>query len=299
MKIGKLRGTERCFKEGVFGSSFLVKKIKRKDEQKMKKFKKLRNALLVLLGMEFIIAVFTFGYVRLGLSVTAFAIWSLCAGGMYLAPFIVHKCRLRKTKEMREHYEREEKRQNDGSGNDAPRVLLRHVNHRITNYLKSAYPESTWEWCIEDPEALVCKGGTGRIQVYGIADFSHADVTVNKNADISYEMLKIVPTGEDMAEGKNEETVTPSKSTVNPQVWYEQKGRVVLENIITDLNSRGHNSLSITESGDVIVKQAGREIRKATLEAMPRKIYWNGLAKVFQSEGISANVTDEAVILSW
>lgn len=264
----------------------------------MKRFKNLRKALLVLLGMELAVAVFTFGYVRLGLSVVAFGIWSLWASGFYLIPFIVHKCRQRKTKKMREHYEKEEKRQNESSGDDATRILLRHVNHRITSYLKSAYPESTWEWCIEAPEALVCKGGTGRIQVFGAADFSHADVTVNKNAEISYEMLRIVPMGENMPEEKREETVT-FKTTINPQVWYEQKGRVVLENIITDLSSRGHSSLSITESGDVIVKQVDREIRKATLEAMPSRMYWNGLAKVFQSEGISADVTDEAVVLSW
>ena len=264
----------------------------------MKRFKNFRKALLVLLGMEFAVAVFTFGYVRLGLSVVAFVIWSLWAGAMYLVPLLVHKYRLHKTKEMREHYEQEEKRQNEGSGGDAPQVLLRHVNHRITSYLKSAYPEATWEWCIEDPEALVCKGGTGRIQVFGAADFSHADVTVKKNAEISYEMLKIVPMGEVVSEEKGEET-SASKTTVNPQVWYEQKGRVVLENIITDLNSRGHSSLSITESGDVIVKQADRVIRKATLEAMPDKMYWNGLAKVFQSEGLSADITDEAVVLSW
>ena len=282
----------------------------------MKRFKNFRKALLVLLGMEFAVAVFTFGYVRLGLSVVAFVIWSLWAGAMYLVPLLVHKYRLHKTKEMREHYEQEEKRQNEGASDDTSDVLLRHVNHRITSYLKSAYPDSTWEWRVEDPAALVCKGGTGRIQVYGTTDFSHADVTVNKNAEISYEMLKIVPMGESVSEENSEEKTTAPKNTINPQVWYEQKGRAVLENLIeiirgsknvseakenliTDLSSRGHSSLSITENGDVIIKQADRVIRKATLEAMPDKVHWNRLAKVFQSEGISADVTEEAVVLSW
>ena len=265
----------------------------------MKRFKNLRKALLVLLGMELMVAVFTFGYVRLGLSVVAFVIWSLWAGAMYLVPLLVHKYRLHKTKEMREHYEQEEKRQNEGASDDTSDVLLRHVNHRITSYLKSAYPDSTWEWRVEDPRTLVCKGGTGRIQVYGTTDFSHADVTVNKNAEISYEMLKIVPMGASISEENSEEKTTAPKNTINPQVWYEQKGRAVLENLITDLSSRGHSSLSITENGDVIVKQADRVIRKATLEAMPDKVHWNRLAKVFQSEGISADVTEEAVVLSW
>ena len=119
-------------------------------------------------------------------------------------------------------------------------------------------------------------------------------------------MLKIVPMSEIHRETVSEETEEEPKEApkapqnpINPQIWYELKGRVVLENLITDLSSRGHSSLSITEDGDVIVKQADKEIRKTTLEAMPDKVYWHRLAKVFQSEGLAADVTDNAVVLSW
>ena len=124
---------------------------------------------------------------------------------------------------------------------------------------------------------------------------------LNKKAEITYEMLKIVPMGENPPALSDEEEAAPTapQNSINPQVWYEQKGRVVLENIITDLNSRGHSSLSITESGDVIIKQDEREIKKATLEAMPDKVYWHRLAKVFQGEGLAASVTDSAVVVSW
>ena len=159
---------------------------------------------------------------------------------------------------------------------------------------------------MDDPESLVAKGGTGRIQVFGVADFNYADVSVNTNAEINCEMLKIVPMSEIHREAVSEEDEVEPRETpkapqnpINPQIWYEQKGRVVLENLITDLSSRGHSSLSITENGDVIVKQADKEIRKTTLEAMPDKVYWHRLAKVFQSEGLAADVTDNAVVLSW
>ena len=114
-------------------------------------------------------------------------------------------------------------------------------------------------------------------------------------------MLKVVPIGENQAGSSEKDEAAPAspKNPINPQVWYEQKGRIVLENIITDLNSRGHSSLSITESGDVIITQDERAIKKATLEAMPDKVYWHGLAKVFQSEGLAASVTDDAVVVSW
>ena len=142
--------------------------------------------------------------------------------------------------------------------------------------------------------------------MFGIADFNYADVSVNTNAEINCEMLKIVPMSEIHREAVSEEvevepmeTPKTPQNPINPQIWYEQKGRVVLENLITDLSSRGHSSLSITENGDVIVKQADKEIRKTTLEAMPDKVYWHRLAKVFQSEGLAADVTDNAVVLSW
>ncbi len=43
---------------------------------------------------------------------------------------------------------------------DSPeKVLLRHINCRITDKLKSAYPNATWEWCEETPVKLGPKAG--------------------------------------------------------------------------------------------------------------------------------------------
>ena len=44
---------------------------------------------------------------------------------------------------------------------DAMQLLLRHVNHRISAYLKSVYPNARWEWTTGNPTALVMQGGTG------------------------------------------------------------------------------------------------------------------------------------------
>lgn len=268
----------------------------------MKKKKTLWNGVSILIVALLVIMAFVRGNAQFVLTVLAIAAWSVWAIVKYLAPYVDAKLNAREARKIREFYEAEERKLAEPSeNNDTSLSLLLHVNHRITSYLQSAYPGSTWEWRVEDPEGLVSNGGTGRIQVFGVSDFSHADVTVNKKAEITYEMLKIVPMGENQPEYSNDEETAPPtpQNPINPQVWYEQKGRVVLENIITDLNSRGHNSLSITESGDVIIKQDEREIKKATLEAMPDKVYWHRLAKVFQGEGLAASVTDNAMLLSW
>lgn len=268
----------------------------------MKKNKTLWNGVSLLIAIELVIMAFTREYVQLGLMTIAAIGWSIWAIGYFLVPYVREKLDALEARTLREYFEAEEKKQAEASmENKNSRSLLLHVNHRITNYLQSAYPDSSWEWCVDDPETLVANGGTGRIQVFGVADFSHADVTLSKNADITYEMLKIVPMGEYQAEPSEEEFAAPSapQDPVNPQVWYEQKGRVVLENIITDLRSRGHNSLSITESSDVIVMQEDKEIKAASLEAMPKKHCWHRLVKVFRSEGLAANETENAVVVSW
>ena len=274
--------------------------------KRMKKKKTLWNGVSVLIVTVLAIMAFTRGYVQLGLMAVAFTAWSVWAIIRFLVPFVSAKLETRQAQKIRKHYEEEERRVNATSNDGTGIVLLRHVNHRITAHLQTAYPGATWEWRVDDPESLVAKGGTGRIQVFGVPDFNYADVSVNTNAEINCEMLKIVPMSEihretvsEEAEEEPKEAPKAPQNPINPQIWYEQKGRVVLENLITDLSSRGHSSLSITENGDVIVKQADKEIRKTTLEAMPDKVYWHRLAKVFQSEGLAADVTDNAVVLSW
>ena len=64
-------------------------------------------------------------------------------------------------------------------------VLLRHVNHRISEHLRSVYPQAHWEWTLADPTRFIAYGGTGRIRVYGVPDYEFADVTVDQNGKLS------------------------------------------------------------------------------------------------------------------
>ena len=86
---------------------------------------------------------------------------------------------------------------------------------------------------------------------------------------------------------------------VDPQIWYEKQGRTVLENLIADLNSRGHNSLTIKENGEIAIQRADQEVKQAALENVPEKTYWTRLAKVFESEGLAAQITENGMVLSW
>lgn len=104
---------------------------------------------------------------------------------------------------------------------------------------------------------------------------------------------------EDAANSEQPAPAPKKVREVDPQVWYEQKGKTVLTNLIADLNSRGHSSLTILEDGNISIMQADKEIKKAAFESVPERTYWPRLVKVFEREGIAADATVQGLVLSW
>ena len=263
----------------------------------MKRKTNLWVAISVLITSLLLIAVFTRGYVLLGLSVITLVVWSLFVVFKFGVPYINRKLDAMEARQMREYYEAEYE---TDEVNRTSKTLLRHVNHRITNHLKSAYPDAAWEWETGDPEALVSSGGTGRIKVYNVPDFNCADVTVNSKAELSFKMIKVVPMNHAEPTESGENTAKRSSNDpVDPRIWYERKARVVLDSLIADLGSRGYSSLSIMDNGDVVIHQEDRTIKKAKLEAMPDRLSWERLSKVLQGEGLAADITEDALNVSW
>lgn len=266
----------------------------------MKHKSTLWNGVSVLIVAALVITAFIPGSEQLWLYAAAFTVWAVWASVKFLVPYLQSKWQQHEVRNIRQKYEAKRQKKPvphiPDRSDPVSEVLLRHVNFRISSYLKSAYPDATWEWREEYPERIVSNGGTGRIQVYGIPDFNYADVTFNQQADIDCALLKIVPMNQ--PQGQPEAKPQP-QFPVDPQIWYEKQGRTVLENLITDLNSRGHNCLTIKENGEIAVQQADAEVKQATLENMPGKTYWQRLAKVFEGEGLAAKITEKGIVLSW
>lgn len=181
----------------------------------------------------------------------------------------------------------------------AETLLLRHVNHRISAHLRSAYPGITWEWEEKRPEKLALSGGTGRICVFGVPDFDHADITLDQQTNITCCMLRIVPLA-DTEDSVSPEGQTPAaRQPIDPQVWYEVQGRAVLEALVTDLNSRGYNCLTLHENGDASVEEGQQEVTKEHLAGFPEKVYWNRLVEVLESNGLAAEATPGGIRVCW
>ena len=178
-------------------------------------------------------------------------------------------------------------------------AMLRHVNLRITEYLRSIYPDATWKWCEEDPVKLILHGGVGRIQVFGVEKYDHADIKIEKNGLILCSMLKIVPLAEASSSEEKDEPVPPNRQPVDPRLWYEKTGRSVLENVIADLNSRGHSRLTIQDGGKVVVEQDSDDIPLEKISGFPEKVYWPRLIKVLQGEGLSAQAQENGILVTW
>ena len=179
-------------------------------------------------------------------------------------------------------------------------ALLHHVNCRVSAYLKSAYPEVTWEWCSMNPERLAAEGGTGRIKLFGIPDFNFADVMFDRMARIDCDMLRIVPfSGLRGTAGETEAEQPRGDLPVDPEVWYGIQGKKILESCVADLNSRGHASLNIKENGDICARQEDGETVRDKFKNLPGKAVWNALVKVIENQGLSASVMDGCIKVSW
>ena len=238
------------------------------------------------------------------LLLAVFALWIIWAAVFLLSP---HIRRYRRNRVRRQETKQRQSegvaapelfRLTDTEGSDAE-LLLRHVNHRISAYLRSAYPDMTWEWCEKSPEKIILQGGVGRIRVFGVPDYDHADIKIDRQANISCDMIKIVPLAASDRTESAEDKVPPNKQPVDPQIWYEVQGRKVLETLVADLNSRGHSHMTLREDGDICVTEDKTEVAKEHLANFPEKVYWPRLVQVFERNGLAAEITADGIQVTW
>lgn len=279
----------------------------------MKQKKSLWSGVSVLIVAVLAITAFIRGNAQVWLLAIVFALWTVWASIRFLVPHIKEQFHRREARRIRKKCEQQDAGRPKfiipEVSDPVEHVLLRHANFRISEYLQSIYPEATWEWREEFPHRIIAKGGAGRIKLFGVKDFNYADVTFDTNAGIDCAFMNVVPMAQlrgnqPVTEDATSTSPTPvnmqkQENPVDPQVWYEMQGRKVLEALITDLHSRGHNSLTIRENGDVVIKQADSEMIRSKLESVPEKTYWQRLCKVFEREGMAANITDGGILLTW
>lgn len=127
----------------------------------MKRSSPLWGSVSVLIGVVIAILALVRGAWLVPLLLLVFTAWGLWVVIFQLQP-AWDSIRGYRLKERNARKQREASLYSTAQTNaDAMQLLLRHVNHRISAYLKSVYPSARWEWTTGNPTALVMQGGTG------------------------------------------------------------------------------------------------------------------------------------------
>ena len=188
-------------------------------------------------------------------------------------------------------------------------AMLLHISLRITEKLKSAYPQSVWQW--KDAPSLqdILAGGTVRILVENMDAYTHADISFDRFGRIHVEPMTIgsfaEPSGGNAGAGPRPGGADAAEETpaeppvVDVRVWYELVGQKVLESLITDLNANGHTKLTIKENGDVVVNRQKKEMLKGTLDSFPAKSYWEELVLLLAEDELKGKIAGNTLQVSW
>ena len=67
---------------------------------------------------------------------------------------------------------------------DPLRKLLRHVNHRITDKVKSCFPDASWDWDVKPNVNFLMHGGTGRIRLMNAKTYNFAEVCIDRKSGV-------------------------------------------------------------------------------------------------------------------
>lgn len=264
----------------------------------------LSGSITILIGAVIAIMALVRGPWQVWLLLGVFTLWGLWVVLVLLLPY------MEQAKRRRQRQQRERRLHAEGINQSTFTVpeleepvpddlLLRYANHRILAYLHSIYSGAYFEWCEKRPAELIRNNGTGRIRLYGVKEFDHADISFSKDATIKCDMLKIVPLSQLGAAQGEDASIPPNKQPVDPRIWYETQGRSVLETLIADLNSRGHSKVTLRENGDICIQQGDDAVSQEHLSNFPQKVYWPRLVEVLESNGLAAEVTAQGILVSW
>ncbi len=180
-------------------------------------------------------------------------------------------------------------------------MMLCHISLRISDKLKSAYPQAVWQWKQKPSLKDILAGDTLRISVDDMEKYNHADVCFDRFGRIHVQPLVVgsfqSPEQDSSPEPENEEPKAPP--IVDVSVWYELVGQKVLESLITELNAGGHTRLTIKENGDVVIRQNKKELLKTTLDNFPGRNYWEELISTLEENELKARITGDTLQVSW
>ena len=179
--------------------------------------------------------------------------------------------------------------------------LIRQINYRITEQLKSTYPMVSWLWDKTPSVAELCRGGTWRIRVSNTEPFNYGEVTLAPSGNLKISMLQVIPLNEPVKPVSVSEDLKAEDllDRVDVKTWYLSKGENVIAQMIDDLNAQGHRQLIVKESGEVCIMASGIEQPVNSIENFPPRLAWEEFKQLLSEDDIEATVMPNGLILAW
>ncbi len=179
------------------------------------------------------------------------------------------------------------------------KVLLYHVNARITEKLQTTYPKARWDWDVDEPINIICNKGVGKIKLFDAGEFNFANVKFLDFSAISLELMQI-KSFEDISTSENVITPDPIKvEKVDVDAWYSINAQNLLSEIITDLNTKGGRKIFINEDGSIYSSENDLEPELQKIENMPERKYWDKIIGLNKNDGLNAVQKEKVMQVSW
>lgn len=185
-------------------------------------------------------------------------------------------------------------------------LLIRQIGYQITDKIKAAYPEASWEYTRPPKVESLLNCNVFRIRTFHTGDYNFAEVSLDRYGHLKLFMMTIkdftpLPGQKDPDHPEDIDTGASKESPVHidPEAWYSLIGKPLLTEVIGDLQARGHQKLFINETGEIFILTGNTPDVKDTLEHFPPKDYWSALTDIFIRDELQAKEIDNTLELSW
>lgn len=189
---------------------------------------------------------------------------------------------------------------------DMETLLIRQISYQVTDKIKAAYPDVSWEYTrpIKAESLLNCD--LIRIRTFHTGDHNFADISLDRYGHLKLFMMTITDftpnpgrTNPDNPMPGNPENPAEPPVHVDPESWYSLIGKPLLTELIGDLQARGHQKLFINESGEIFIYANNTPEIKDTFQHFPPRDYWAALMDIFTRDELKAAETNDTLEVSW
>ena len=189
---------------------------------------------------------------------------------------------------------------------DMETLLIRQISYQVTDKIKAAYPDASWEYTrpIKAESLLSCD--IIRIRTFHTGDYNFADVSLDRYGHLKLFMMTItdftpLPGQKNPDGAKTDHPENPAEPPihVDPESWYSLIGKPLLTELIGDLQARGHRKLFINEAGEIFIYANNTPEIKDTFQHFPPRDYWAALMDIFTRDELKAVETNDTLELSW